>query len=222
MSRAAELHVTLGPRGRMSADVYAQLRAAILDGRLRPGHGLPATRTLARRLDVSRNTVMNAYERLVAEGFLVGRVGAGTFVADTGSRAGASDVSDVRRAPSGAALAPRAIWRELAASGDRREPAHYDFRLGAPDPSLFPWAEWRRLVARELRGRHPYAGYPPPEGEPLLRAAIAQHVGLARAVRAGADDVIVTAGAQQAFDLIARVLVEPGAAVAVEDPGYPD
>jgi len=63
-----DLHVTLGARGRMSADVYRQLRAAILDGRLRPGEALPATRALARRLDVSRNTVMNAYERLIAEG----------------------------------------------------------------------------------------------------------------------------------------------------------
>src|SRR5215471_15282325 len=109
----------------MSADVYRQLRAAILDGRLRPGDSLPATRELARRLDVSRNTVMNAYERLIAEGFLVGRIGAGTFVGDTNTAASAES----RRAPVGHALTPRPIWRKLASSIDRRRAAAYDFRL---------------------------------------------------------------------------------------------
>ena len=79
-----ELHVALGQRGRWSEDIYAQLRAAILDGRLRPGEAVPATRALAARLEVSRNTVMNAYERLIAEGFLTGTHGAGTFVRDQG------------------------------------------------------------------------------------------------------------------------------------------
>lgn len=81
--------------------------------------------------------------------------------------------------------------------------------------------EWRSLIAKQWRGRRPPCGYGAPEGEPALRAAIARHVGVSRAVRADASNVIVTAGAQQAFDLIARVLVEPGATVAVEEPGYP-
>jgi GntR family transcriptional regulator/MocR family aminotransferase len=217
MERISDLHISLQRRGKLSAEVYRQLRAAILDGRLRPGESLPATRELARRLDVSRNTVMNAYERLIAEGFLAGKIGAGTFVAETGSSAGES-----RRAPVGRALAPRPLWRTLTTAFEHRRAAKYDFRLGAPDPSLFPWDEWRRLVARQLRGRKPFAGYAPPEGDPSLRAAIARHVGIARAVRAGADDVIVTNGAQQAIDLIGRVLLEPGAQVAVEDPGYPE
>jgi GntR family transcriptional regulator / MocR family aminotransferase len=214
MDRIDELHVSLTRRGRLSADVYQQLRQVILDGRLRPGDGLPATRALARRLDVSRNTISNAYERLIAEGFLVTRIGAGTFVHT------AVPAPPARRTPAGT-LAPRPAWRALAAVPAPRRPAAYDFRLGAPDPALFPWAEWRRLLARQLRGRRPFAGYPPPEGDPSLRAAIARHVGIARGVRAGADDVIVTSGAQQAFDLIGRVLLEPGAAVAVEEPGYP-
>src|SRR5262245_47866027 len=100
-----ELHVSLGARGRWSDDVYAQLRAAIPDGRLRPGEPVPATRALAARLEVSRNTVMNAYERLIAEGFLVGVHGAGTFVRDQGPPI-------VRRA-SPSTLAPRARRRSV-------------------------------------------------------------------------------------------------------------
>ncbi len=206
-----EFHVSLGPRGHWSHDVYVQLRAAILDGRLRAGDALPPTRALAERLDVSRNTVMHAFERLIAEGFLDARVGAGTFVRETAPVA-------TRRAPPGA-LTPIARWRSPPASP--RPVVPFDFRLGAPDPSLFPWAAWRRLVAKQWRGRHPPRGYGAPEGDPALRAAIARYVGVSRAVRAEADDVIVTAGAQQAFDLIARVLVEPGKTVAVEEPGYP-
>ena len=217
-----ELHVSLSGDAPLGAAVYQQLRQAILDGRLRAGDGLPASRELARRLSVSRNTVSSAYQRLVAEGFLVGRVGAGTYVAAEGAFPTAP-----RRAPAGDALRPRAIWRTLAAvhgavaPGPAAEPA-YDFGIGVPDARLFPWDEWRRLVARQLRpARARSARYGDPDGLPALRAAIARHVGFARSVQAGPDDVIVTAGAQQAFDLIARVLVEPGARVAVEDPGYP-
>src|SRR6185503_8156327 len=103
-----ELHISLSRRGHLGADVYQQLKSAVLDGRLRPGEPLPATRELARRLSVSRNTVMNAYQQLIAEGFLVGRVGAGTFVDPQGGLA-----PRPRRAPAGAALRPRAIWRAM-------------------------------------------------------------------------------------------------------------
>jgi GntR family transcriptional regulator/MocR family aminotransferase len=208
---AMAVHITLGARG-LAADVYTQLRTAILDGRLRTGEALPATRSLARELGVSRNTVLHAYQRLIAEGFLDGKVGAGTFVC--------APARLTRRAPSGA-LAPRAVWRSLIAPAPSPTPVSHDFSLGSPDPALFPWDDWRRLVARELRGRRRTAGYPPPDGDPGLRAAIARHIGLSRAVRAGADDVLVSHGAQQALDLIARVLIEPGATVAVEEPGYP-
>jgi GntR family transcriptional regulator / MocR family aminotransferase len=215
-----ELHVSLSAGAPLGTAVYQQLRQAILDGRLRPGDGLPASRELARRLSVSRNTVTGAYQRLVAEGFLVGRIGAGTFVAPEGGFPTAA-----RRAPAGDALRPRAMWRGVVgpALEQRRviEPA-YDFGIGVPDALLFPWDVWRRLVARQLRPpRARPARYTDPDELPALRAAIARHVGLARSVLAGPDDVIVTNGAQQAFDLIARVLLEPGARIAVEDPGYP-
>jgi GntR family transcriptional regulator/MocR family aminotransferase len=209
-----DLHLSLTRTGRLQSEVYQQLRQAILDGRLRPGEALPATRELAGRLEVGRNTVVGAYQRLAAEGFLVGRMGAGTFVAAPSHVLG-------RRAPSGAVLRPRRAWLSLAEAPAPRPQVPFDFSLGAPDPGLFPWDEWRRLMSRQLRGRRLVAGYPPPEGDARLRAAVARHVGLSRAVRADADDVLVCAGAQQAFDLIGRVLVEPGECVAVEDPGYP-
>jgi GntR family transcriptional regulator/MocR family aminotransferase len=211
-----DLHVSLAT-GALSAGVYAQLREAVLDGRLRPGDALPATRELARRLAVSRNTITNAYQRLIAEGFLVGRVGAGTFVSD--------DVPALRprRAPTASPLAPRAAWLAGRPAIDLASPASHDFGIGVPDARLFPWDTWRRLIARQLRPARTRAagGYDAPEGHRQLREAIARHVGIARGVAAGADDVIVTCGAQQAFDLIARVLVERGTCVAVEEPGYP-
>jgi len=96
----------------------------------------------------------------------------------------------------------------------------FDFRVGIPDATLFPLDTWRRLLARELRDTAGFAHYAEPAGHPGLRAAIARHVGVSRSVRAGADDVLVTQGAQQALDLLCRVLLEPGDRVAVEEPGY--
>lgn len=200
-------------RGRLATDIYQQLRARILEGRLRPGDALPATRELARELAVGRNTIVHAYEQLVAEGFAEGRIGAGTFVTAQGTRA-------PPRIASG--LVPIRAWRKPAAPSAPKLPVRYDFAIGYPDPTLFPATEWRGLVGRQLRRRKTLAaGYPEPAGDPGLRAAIARHVGVSRAVVASADDVLVTSGAQQAFDLIGRVLVEPGACVAVEDPGFP-
>jgi len=212
-----DFHVSLAGRGDLSARIYRQLLDAILDGRLRPGERLPPTRELAGRLAVSRNTVAVAYDRLTADGFLVGQVGAGTFVSDQPPRP-----SRDRAAPGGA-IRPRPIWSELHSTPvTGTAPPPFDFRVGVPDGGLFPVAAWRRLVAAELRSPDVYAArYREPAGHPGLRAAIARHVGVSRSVHAGADDVLVTQGAQQALDLICRVLVEPGTVVAMEEPGYP-
>ena len=162
--------------------------------------------------------MLGAYRRLVAEGFLTGRSGAGTVVA--APLAGVGPGAHRPHRPS--ALAPRPLWRALAAPPPApRRPAAHDFSVGAPDPALFPWDAWRSLVARELRGRRPAAATFDPQGAPRLREAIARHLARSRGVEAGADEVLVTSGAQQAFDLVARVLVEPGRTVAVEEPGYP-
>src|SRR4030095_1150967 len=94
--------------------------------------------------------------------------------------------------------------------------------VGRPDATVSPFTEWRRLVARDLRpGTLDWGEYGEPRGHTGLRAAIARHIGISRSVRTSADDVIVTQGAQQALDLIGRVLIDPGDRVAVEEPGYP-
>ena len=213
-----DVHVRLSQRGELSDQIYRQLCDAILDGRLRPGARLPPTRELATRLAVSRNTVGIAYERLVAEGVALGRVGAGTFVTDEPLPRPAGPAP---RAPAGA-VHPREFWRALPLLPTiGRRTAAFDFNPGRPDVALFPLTAWRRLIANEFRTLGaPYGTYGHPAGHAGLRAAIARHVGVSRAVRAVADDVVVTQGAQQAFDLIGRVLIAAGTCVAVEDPGY--
>ncbi|MEU8639590.1 PLP-dependent aminotransferase family protein [Amycolatopsis sp. NPDC048633] len=210
-----DFHVSLAGRGDLSVRIYRQLRDAVLDGRLRAGERLPPTRELARRLAVSRNTVAVAYDRLTADGFLTGRVGAGTYVS------GSLPAPKPRKAPSARGPQPKAIWRSLPAPvATVPDVPEYDFRVGIPDAALFPFETWRRLLARELRAAAGFVHYVDPGGHPGLRAAIARHVGVSRSVRADADDVLVTQGAQQALDLLCRVLLSPGDRVAVEEPGY--
>jgi GntR family transcriptional regulator/MocR family aminotransferase len=160
--------------------------------------------------------VLTAYERLRAEGFLRSRVGAGTFVSP-GIRP---------RPPAGptrSPLRPRALWDDIPEAPDMSATRpEFDFRPGIPDAARFPYDAWRARVARQLQhhvvgtGTHIGAA-----GHPALRAALARHLAVSRAVRVTPDDVIVTNGSQQAIDLIARVLLAPGDRVAVEDPGYP-
>ncbi|MFJ7214922.1 PLP-dependent aminotransferase family protein [Amycolatopsis sp. NPDC098790] len=208
-----DFHVSLAGRGDLSVRIYRQLRDAVLDGRLRAGERLPPTRELARRLAVSRNTVAVAYDRLTADGFLTGRVGAGTYVS------GSLPAPKPRKAPSPHGPRPKAIWNSLPPPAAAvAETPEFDFRVGVPDASLFPLETWRRLLGRELRAS--VAHYADPGGHAGLRAAIARHVGVSRSVRADADDVLVTQGAQQALDLLCRVLLSPGDRVAVEEPGY--
>ena len=211
-----DLHVNLESRRDLAGQIYRELRAAILDGRLRRGERVPPTRELAKRLSVSRNTVSVAYEWLTAEGLLASRTRAGSFVQGEAPKARG-------RAGAGATvrLRARAIWSSLPDPRAPEAPAAHDFRVGIPDARLFPFETWRRLLARQLRAATQTSGYAEAAGHPGLREAVARHVGVARGVRADAGDVIITHGVQQALDLIGRVLLEPGDCVAVEDPGYP-
>ncbi|TCV92053.1 GntR family transcriptional regulator [Luteibacter rhizovicinus] len=200
--------------------LHEALRGAILDRRILPGAELPSTRKVAAGYGIARNTVIAAYDLLMAEGYLLTRVGARAVVADVAMGKGAAvrlahPMEDTRLAP--AWRAP--IWPATRHANDG-QPGFY---LGMPDCRQFPFDVWRRLLVRASGPASLTSlGYQAPEGRPLLRAGIARHVSFARAVACHADDVVVTSGAQQAFDLLARVLVTPGETrVAVEDPGYP-
>ena len=210
------MHISLVGRKGLSGEIYRQARAAILNGKLRPGDCLPPSRELAQALAVSRSTVVAAYDRLAAEGFVTSRAGAGTFVSD--------ELAHMKRGTRGRAdgvLRPRAIWDSVDLPTVFEHPARFDFRTGLPDASLFPHRTWRRLVARAMRASEQAEGtYQHAAGRLSLRAAIARHIGVSRGVEASADDIVVTIGTQQALDVLARVLLSPGDRIAIEDPGY--
>jgi GntR family transcriptional regulator/MocR family aminotransferase len=179
------------------------------------GLRMPASRHLAERLGVSRNTVTTVYELLVSEGLLVTRPGAGTFVAE----GHAPDTK--RKPPVGMASRLRPFgpsWRVRAFDRDIR----YPFVLGVPDLRAFSWSLWRQIANKTLRTYSRSPAHPPLEGVLALREAVARHLSFARGIACSAEDIVITAGAQQAFDLLARILVRrPGIIVAVEDPSYP-
>ena len=211
-----DLHVTLEGPGDRVARIYHALREAVVDGRLADGDRVPASRDLARQLGVARGTVTAAYDRLTAEGFLESRPGSGTYVADV---ALAESRPSGRRARPGA-VRPLPIWASEPEPTAPRNRRLHDLSIGLPDPALFPLEVWRRLVSAQLRRSRleeaTYGG----RGSFRLQREVARFLGLARSVVCAPEDVVVTAGAQQAIDLVARVLVAPRTVVAVEDPGY--
>jgi GntR family transcriptional regulator/MocR family aminotransferase len=206
--------------------LYDALRGAILSGRLKAGARLPSTRVLARDFAISRNTAMNAYAQLLAEGYVEGAVGSGTYVART-----LPDELLHARASAGQALPPTRPGRVLSRRGTllgatRVPPPRFPgelkaFRPAVPALDAFPFELWARLVARRWRRpQRALLGYGDPAGYRPLREAIAAYLGAARAVRCEADQVIVVAGSQQALDLTARMLLDEADAAWIEDPGY--
>ncbi|WP_454621209.1 MocR-like pyridoxine biosynthesis transcription factor PdxR [Bradyrhizobium cenepequi] len=211
-------HISLVGRTDLSGEIYRQIRQAILDGRLRPGERLPPTREMAAELTIARSTVTVAYESLLAEGYATSHTGAGTFVSHQFE---AKRPASKSRRSTTRAIRVRGVWQTISLPAFFLRAAHFDFRPGVPDASLFPHRTWRRVVACALRSHEMAAGiYESPAGNRDLRAAIARHIGVSRSVSVSPDDVIVTNGTQQALDIIARVLLEPGDVVAVEKPGY--
>jgi GntR family transcriptional regulator/MocR family aminotransferase len=215
-------HVSLVGRKDLSGEIYRQIRRAVLDRRLRPGDPLPPSRELARALSVSRATVTVSYERLAAEGFVTSRQGSGTFVGELAAPAG----HEMTGRRSTGALRPRAIWEAMSPPATFAA-APFDFRTGRCDASLFPHRAWRRSVTWALRSDETTPGfdtipgfYEHPAGRRDLRLAVARHIGVARGITASPDDIIITNGTQQALDVLARVLLAPGDAIAVEDPSY--
>jgi GntR family transcriptional regulator / MocR family aminotransferase len=175
------------------------LREAVRSGRLMAGARLPSSRALARDLGVSRRLVVEAFAQLSAEGYLVTRQGAGTFVAET------------------AAAAP------APTPAPQPRPPRYDFFPGAPDLSAFPRAAWARAVRDVLRETPDHElSYGDPRGAPALRTALAGYLVRARGVVAQPERMVITSGAAQALSLLAGALVARGTPrIAVEDPSLP-
>ena len=210
----------------LSRQIYRSLRDGILAGRLVAGLRLPSTRALATDLGVSRNTVVTAFDQLLAEGYVESRVGRGTRVTHTmpDHLLHARGRPRIRAAPAVAANAPSARGQLLVQHARPKsavEDGVVPFAPGVPALDLFPWPTWSRLISnrgREL-GAHS-AGYSDSLGYRPLREAVARYVAVARGVTCTTDQVVIVGGSQQGLDLVARVVTDPGDSAWIEDPGY--
>jgi GntR family transcriptional regulator/MocR family aminotransferase len=225
--------LALDGEGSLYQQVYRALRGAILDGALRPGARLPATRALAHELGVARNTVLGAYAQLCDEGYAVARTGSGTRVAATlpEERTAVSKRGGARASarPATRAPAPSSHARRILAQAPRsgvswgvpRKSLLYDFRYGEPAWSDLPLETWCRLLGRRARrASAARLAYGEPGGSSELRRALADYLRRARGVVCAPEQILITRGTQQAIDLIARLLVDPGERVALEEPHY--
>lgn len=213
--------------------LYERLRGSILAGQLEAGTRLPSTRVLASELGVSRTTTALAYELLLLEGYIESRVGDGTWVArlhpeqmfQRDENVQEQDASETAEAPSPAFARrgqvlidmpyPEGFYGEQARRGESL------FLVGQPDVTCFPYETWARLLARHARhSLQAVSCYQYAQGYLPLRQAIATHIGLTRGVHCSPEQIVLTTGAQGALDLAARVLLDPGDAAWVEDPGY--
>ncbi|MCW8132747.1 MAG: PLP-dependent aminotransferase family protein [Planctomycetota bacterium] len=206
--------------------LYTRLREDILARRLAPGSKLPSTRALAQDLRLSRNTVLGAYDQLLAEGYLECRQGSGTYVAQAlpeGPVKTTAGLPKKSRAPRHVSKRGRLLARTPLMAPHEIPPGAPDpisFRPGVPAVDAALLKEWKRASRRldRLPGR--LLGYGPPEGHETLRRAVAAYLATARGVRCSYEQVLIVNGSQQALDLASRVLLDPGDPAAVEEPGY--
>ena len=235
--------IELDRRQGLSRQLYQALRMRVLDGRLASGTRLPASRDLAAALAISRNSVVRAYDQLYAEGFIEGRVGDGTYVAQlpqnalspkklstkvsTGFSTGLPTALSTKRLdlpvdPSSKVIHSAALGRvekhhlPTPPSGPPRA-----FRVGVPAFDLFPFEVWAKLNAAFWRKPDlQQLCYGDPAGDARLRGMIAAYLRSSRGMQCTAEQIVITSGAQQGISLCAQLLVEPGDGVAIENPGY--
>ncbi len=224
--------LTLDGSGALRDQVYRALRAAILSGQLAPAARLPSSRGLAAEAGVSRNTVLQAFDQLLAEGYAVGRHGSGTYVAEelprdmrlVVARTARATVPPVEAAPRWSAYGRRLSERVGPLLRPRPQDVQrlaIDFRYGLPDVMQFPHETWRRVLLRCARkASAPRFDYGPAEGSARLRAALADYLQRSRGVVCTAEQIVVVNGSQQGLDLVARALLDPRDAAVVEEPHY--
>jgi GntR family transcriptional regulator/MocR family aminotransferase len=215
--------ITVSPRSTapLRRQIYDQYRRGILGGRFRPSERIPSTRDLAVTLSVARTTVAEAYDQLIAEGYLEATRGSGTYVCSQlpqeipPANPQPSEQPSVRLSRYGAGLT-QSVLRPAP------PPGVIHFTTGTPDIREFPFPLWRRLLTRHLRPEKTavfdYAA--DPAGDPTLRKQVAAYAARIRGVRCVPEQVVIVNGSQQALDLSVRVLLERGDAVAFENPGY--
>ncbi len=213
--------------------LYAALREAVVRGQLPPGARLPATRALAAELGLSRTTVVTAMIQLLAEGYVEGRVGSGTYVTrlipDILLQTGVGQPPSSGACSTGTEVHSRTVSRRGALltatspaenTSDAARFAH-PLHTGLPALNAFPWRTWKEIEGRLTR-RNPggLRSYGNPAGYGPLRQAIADYLGMARAVHCQPEQIIIVSGTQQSLDLVARLLLDEGDAIWFEDPGY--
>ena len=206
----------------LQRQLYDAVRDGVLSGTLCPGLPLPSSRHLAQSLGVGRNTVIAAYEQLLSEGFLESRVGAGTRVAAFAGNTLEGLMHRPQQTARASLAALSARGRRLASTprGVVERPGSA-FVTGLPALDLFPSALWSRILARHHRNASAAdLGYAQPAGHVDLRNAIARYLREARGVLCEAEQIIVVCGAQGALDLASRMLLDPGDAAWIEEPGY--
>lgn len=208
----------------MFRQLYEAIKEAILAGRITAGMQLPPTRQLAQLFGLSRQTVLNAYEQLMAEGYLSGAIGKGTFVCDNLPPM-SETLRPARKAELRGPLRPlshrgKSFVHPLAALNTHPDGKPRAFRMGMPGVDVFPFETWARLEARRWRQPSYQLGYSHPAGYPPLRAALSAYLRASRGVQCEADQILITAGSQQALYLIATLLLAAGDAAWIEEPGY--
>jgi len=228
-----ELAITLDHKSPspLHRQLYEELRRAILARRLKPGERVPSTRAFAASLKLSRATVTQSYEQLVSEGYLQAVVGSGTTVCAqlpeelllAAPVQAPKAAAQTKRAASAVKLSRYGASLDDSLPLEAPEPElPINFKSGRPALEEFPMREWRRLLLRHCRaGKADLLDYAPNlRGTPALRKAISDYLARSRAVRCTPEQVIIVNGSQQAIDLIAKVLMDRGDPVAIENPGY--
>jgi len=204
--------------GAMNRQLHDLLLQAVLQGQLAAGSKLPSTRWLAQQLGVARNTVIDAYDNLLAQGCLLTRAGSGTYVAEVERELPHIAPAKAGKAPQAALSARGAALLAQAGVAARQWGA---FMPGVPDVTEFPVRTWLRLHNRRWHEARPERlSYAPGGGLPELREALAEHLRVARSVQCTAEQLIITSGSHQAVDLVARLLTDPGDTVWLEEPCY--
>ncbi|WP_159813183.1 PLP-dependent aminotransferase family protein [Pseudomonas sp. 18058] len=235
--------IELDRRQGLSRQLYQALRLRVLDGRLASGTRLPASRDLAAALAISRNSVVRAYDQLYAEGFIEGRVGDGTYVAQLSAPPPSAKKLSTKVSTGLSTGLPTALstnWLDLPVipsskvihsdTFSRIENNHLAkppsgppraFRVGVPAFDLFPFEVWAKLNAAFWRKPDlQQLCYGDPAGDARLRAMIAAYLRSSRGMQCSAEQIVITSGAQQGISLCAQLLVEPGDGVGIENPGY--